>query len=159
MDLYLQSLEDAYIIFLDYYFSKSSKTDNHYARAKNRIDLDNEYLIPDIATKFVINEKPYLYLIEIHLGSNSNKALYQCLQHIKAINLGTPKKKYNHPKNNRVVFIFEQEACMRSVMKKMSANTDLKKYVNLFLFKTIENMQNNFNNNWMKFYGDIVTFT
>lgn len=159
MDLYLQSIEDAQILFLDYYFSKSSKVDKQYARAKNRIDLEKgAYLIPDIITKFVIKEKEYLYLAEIHNGTNSNKAFFQCLQHIKAIDLGTPKKKYQHPRHNRVVFLFEFESCMQAVMQKMHANKDLQRYINLFLFNTKENIQTDFSKNWMKFNGEVVPF-
>lgn len=155
MDLYLQSTTNAKIEFFDYYFSKSSLT----ARALNRIDLENDsYLIPDIITKFCVDEKDYLYLIEIHNGNNSNKAFVQCLQHIKAIDLGSPKEKYNHPKNNRVIFIFEQLGCMNAVIKKMSSNENLKKYLNLFLFKTIENMKDNFSDNWIKFNGEYSSF-
>jgi len=107
MDLYLQSLDDAHIIFLDYYFSKSSKNENTYARAKNRINLEHDhYIIPDIVTQFSIDEKKYLYLMEVHFGTNTNKAFIQCLQHIKSIDLGTPKKKYEHKKNNRVILTF-----------------------------------------------------
>ena len=159
LDLYMQSLENAHIIFLDYYFSKSSKLENSYMRAKNRIDLDKErYMIPDIITKFEIEDRIYFYLIEIHFGRDANKAFYQCLQHTKAIDLGTPKKKYSHPKNNRVVFIFENEGCMQAVMKKMYSNIDLKKYENLFLFSTTEKMKKDFSSNWFKFNGEITTF-
>jgi hypothetical protein len=159
IDLYLQSIDDAGIIFLDYYFTKVSRDDNHYARAKNRIDLEHDnYIIPDIITKFDVDKKEYLYLIEIHLGSNSNKAFVQCLQHIKAIDLGTPKKKYHHPKNNRVIFIFEHDSCLNAVIKKMNSNENLKKYLNLFLFKTLDSMQDDFNNNWIKFDGSSCSF-
>ncbi len=159
MDLYLQSIEDAELLFLDYYFSKSKTSQILYARAKNRIDLQNDkYIIPDIVTKFVIGEKEYLYLVEIHNGTNANKAFYQCLQHIKAIDLGTPKKKYNHPTNNRVIFIFEYKSCMDSVMRKMDGNRDLQKYRNLFLFNTKENIQKDFAKHWMKCNGEEVLF-
>ncbi|WP_428739387.1 hypothetical protein [Sulfurimonas sp.] len=159
MDLYLQSLENANIIFLDYYFSKITKNKEQYSRALNRIDLDDDkYMIPDIVTKFQVDDKEYLYLIEIHNGDNSNKAFAQCLQHIKAINLGSPKTKYKHSKNNRVVFIFEQEACMNSVMKKMNSTEGLQKYLNLFLFKTINEIKDNFATEWLKFNNELTIF-
>ncbi len=160
MDLYLQSIDKAKILFFDYYFSKTSRTSQEYSRALNRIDLENDnYIIPDIITKFNIDEKEYLYLIEIHNGNDSNKAFVQCLQHIKAIDLGSPKDKYNHPRNNRVIFIFEQKGCMNAVIKKINSTENLKKYLNLFLFKTIEDMKNNFGNNWIKFNGENSLFT
>ena len=118
MDLYLQSIDKANILFFDYYFSKTSYSTQQYSRALNRIDLDDDsYIIPDIATKFNVDEKDYLYLIEVHNGNDSNKAFVQCLQHIKAIDLGSPKNKYNHPRNNRVIFIFEQIGCMNADRK------------------------------------------
>jgi len=159
IDLYLKSLEDAQLIFTDYYFSKVSSSTQQYARAKNRIDLEDEnYFIPDLITKFRVEKKIYLYLIEIHNGTNANKAFHQCLNHVKAINIGTPKKKYQHPTNNRVVFIFEHASTMQSVMKRMNANQDLHKYVKLFLFKTIADIKEGFATNWFTFNGEIVDF-
>lgn len=159
LDLYLQSLENAEILFLDYYFSKSSKHEKGYARAKNRISLEHDsYLIPDLVFKFAVGQREYLYLGEIHNGTNTNKAFYQCLQHIKAIDLETPKKKYKHPKNNRIIFLFEFESCMHVVMKKMHNNPDLQKYLNLFLFNTKHNIQNEFASHWLKFNGEPTLF-
>lgn len=135
------------LIFLDYYFSKSKEN-----RAKNRIDLDNyKYIIPDIVTKFNVDKREYLYLIEVHNGKDTNKAFMQCLQHIKAIDLETPKMKYNHSKNNRVVFIFEFKSCMLALTKKMNENKGLRKYLNLFLFKTIDEVRVEFEGGWFNF--------
>lgn len=150
-DLYLKS-KGGHIIFLDYYFSKANNVKGRYTQAKNRIELeDNKYIIPDIVTKFSIDQKDYLSLVEIHNGKDSNKAFSQILQHVYAIDLGRPKEKYKHSKNNRVIWIFEYESCMLSVMKKMNDNPNLKKYINLFLFKTIESMKYCFEREWHTF--------
>lgn len=152
MDQYIKS-QNGHIVFLDYYFSKSKDK-----KAKNRIELENgQYIIPDIVTKFSIAQKEYLYLIEVHNGKDSNKAFTQCLQHIKAIDLASPKEKYNHPKNNRVVFIFEYESCLESVLNKMNTTNGLKKYLNLFLFNTIDGIKNDFNH-WRKFDSSFCGF-
>lgn len=152
VDLLLKS-NSGHIIFLDYYFSKAQKQKNQkFARAKNRIDLDEDnYIIPDIVLKFNYHQNNYIYLVEIHNGNNSNKCLTQIINHIKAIDLGTPRKKYNHPRNNRVVFIFEYESCMKSIMKKMEQDSKFTRYINLFLFNTIKNMNCDFGNNWLTF--------
>lgn len=152
-DMYLKANQGE-LIFLDYYFSRSS--DN---RAKNRIDLEgSKYIIPDIVTKFKMNNRDFLYLVEVHNGKDSNKAFNQILQHIKAIDLGSPRKKYGFEKNNRVVFIFEFESCMNVVIKKMSEVGSLNIYVNLFLFRSIEEMRENFNVGWLSFEKELRSF-
>ncbi len=153
LDLYLK-VNNGSIFFLDYYFSKSKEN-----RAKNKIDLeDNKYIIPDIVTKFSIDKREYLYIIEIHNGKDTNKAFIQCLQHIKAIDLESPKIKYKHSKNNRVVFIFEFESCMMALIKRMNETNGLKKYLNLFLFKTIDEVEEDFENGWLNFEGENIKF-
>ena len=47
---------------------------------------------------------------------------------------------------------------MNAVMKKMNSNADIKKYLNLFLFKTLDSMQDDFANNWKKFDGSSCGF-
>jgi len=158
MDLYLKA-NNGHIIFLDYYFSKAKKEKGKYLQAKNRLDIsDDKYIIPDIVTKFRINDRDYLYLVEIHNGKDSNKAFIQCLNYIEAIDLESVKSKYNYPRNNSVVFIFEYETCMLSVMKKMNDNASLKKYINLFLFKTIKSLDKSFENNWLYFNKRVWSF-
>lgn len=153
LDLYLQA-NNGSILFLDYYFSKSKNR-----QAKNRIDLENDkYIIPDIVTKFSIDSREYLYLFEIHRGKDSNKAFIQCLQHIKAIDLEAPKLKYDYLKNNRVMFICEFKSCMMDVIRRMNEIDSLKKYLNLFLFKTIDEMRGDFGEGWIRFDGNISLF-
>ncbi len=159
MDIFLKSTSN-HTIFYHYYFDKAKKQPNvRFRQAKNHINLDNgKFLIPDAVTKFQYNQNKYLYLIEIHNGKDTNKIFVQVLNHIEAIKLGTPKEKYNHPKNNRVAIIFEYESCMNALIKQMSNESNLKKYINLFIFNTIENIKSNFNENWLLYDGSKCRF-
>lgn len=159
MDIFLKSTSNN-IIFFHYYFDKAKREPNkRYTEAKNHIKLqDKNFIIPDAVTKFNYNNTNYLYLIEIHNGKNTNKIYTQVLHHIEAINLGTPKQKYNHPKNNRVALIFEFKSCMDALMDKIQKEPKLKKYLKLFIFNTIENIKEDFNENWLLFDGNRENF-
>ena len=152
MDIFLKSTSN-HTIFYHYYFDKAKKEPNvRFRQAKNHIKLDNgKFLIPDAVAKFQYNQEKYLYLIEIHNGKDTNKIFIQVLNHIEAINLGTPKEKYNHSKNNRVAIIFEYQSCMEALIKKMNDEPKLNKYINLFIFNTIDNIKKDFNENWILF--------
>ncbi len=160
MDIFLKSSSN-HMIFFHYYFDKAKKEKNiRFARAKNRIELSNDkFIIPDIVTKISFNKINHLYLIEIHNGKDTNKIFVQILNHIEAINLGTPKDKYNHPKNNKVAVIFEFESCMNALIKKMNDESVFKRYKNGFIFNTIENMKSKFNESWVLFDGSSCRFT
>ena len=152
MDIFLKSTSN-HTVFYHYYFDKAKKVPNiRYAQAKNHIKLeDGKFLIPDAVTKFQYNDKKYLYLIEIHNGKDTNKILTQVINHIHAIKLGTPKEKYNHTSSNRVAIIFEYKSCMDALIKKMNDEPKLKKYLNLFIFNTVEKVKSDFNENWLLF--------
>ena len=152
MDIFLKSTSN-HTIFYHYYFDKAKKEPNvRFRQAKNHIKLDHgKFLIPDAVTKFQYSQEKYLYLIEIHNGKDTNKILTQVINHIHAIKLGTTKEKYNHTSSNRVAIIFEYQSCMEALIKKMNDEPKLNKYLNLFIFNTIENMKSNFNENWLLF--------
>lgn len=157
MDLYLKSTNNK-MIFLDYYFDKGADKGKKFKVAKNRIQLKDSFFIPDIVTKFIFNDKKYLYLIEIHNGVNTNKIYTQFLNHIIAIENETPKQKYNHPRNNRVVIIFEFESCMNALIKKIQQEPKFKKFLKLFIFNTFDNIKLSFNEKWKDFNGDYCSF-
>lgn len=159
MDIFLKSTSN-HTIFYHYYFDKAKKeTNKRFRQAKNHIKLeDDKFLIPDAVTKFQYDNKKYLYLIEIHNGKDTNKILTQVINHIHAIKLGTPREKYNHQTSNRVAIIFEYKSCMDALIKKMHEEPKLKKYLNLFIFNTIENMKSDFNENWLMFDNTCCKF-
>ena len=159
MDIFLKSTSN-HTIFYHYDFDKAKKEPNaRYGLKKNRINLEgNNFFIPDGVTKFKYDNKKYLYLIEIHNGKDTNKIFTQVLNHILAIKLGTPQEKYKHPASNRVAILFEYESCMNALIKQMNNEPKMKKYLNLFIFKTIENMKKDFNENWLLFNGGQCQF-
>jgi hypothetical protein len=147
MDLALKE-KGGKILFLDYYFDKAKR------QAKNKIALeDGRFFIPDIITKFTYQNKTFLYLIEIHNGHSVQKVYSQVLNHIMAINLGTPREKYSFERNSRTVILFENERCMKSLMDRMNNELSLKKYLKLFIFKTINQAKIDFWENWYMFDG------
>lgn len=159
MDIFLKSTSN-HTIFYHYYFDKAKKEPNkRYRQAKNHIKLnDDKFIIPDAVTKFKYEDNVYLYLIEIHNGKDTNKIFVQVLNHINAINLGTPKEKYNHSKNNRVAIIFEHKSCMEALIKKLSSEPKLNNYLKLFIFNSFENIKEDFNSNWLLFNSKNCNF-
>ena len=151
------------MLFLDYYFDKSgnnrSSIKNEHVTALNRIKLkDTNSFIPDINTMFSIDNKEYLYLFEQHNGKDSKRLFEQLYIHIIAISQGVVSDKYNFKKSHKVIVVCEFESVKKSVMNRLQKEVGIESYNNLFLFKTNEELDEDFYNNWSCIDGTKVNF-
>jgi len=151
------------IDFLNYYFDKSgnnrSSDKSQFVTALNKIHIDkNDSFIPDINAMFSVNGKKYLYLFEQHDGKDT-KRLYEQLQpHIVAISKGSVQKRYKLKSSHRVVIVCEFESVKNSIIQRLQKVDKIEHYNNFFIFKTNEEMQKNFPNNWTLISGEQTTF-
>lgn len=168
IDFYLylnQWLEsnDGDINFLNYYFDKSGNNrtgvKNQYVTALNKIHIDkSNSFIPDINTKFSIDSKEYLYLHEQHNGKDAKRLFDQLYVHIVAISKGVVSQKYKLTKSHRVVVVCEFESVKNSVMQRLQKMDAIEHYNKFFIFKTNEELKEDFFNNWTLINGEKTTF-
>ncbi len=150
------------ILFLNYYFDKVGSTkgkENNYTQGLNRLFLDNgKSFIPDIITKFKVNNEEYLFLFEQHNGTDVKRLIVQLYIHRQAILERIASKKYDFNKSNRVVVICEFGKVKNNVIKKLQKIDDFKEFYNFFIFKTNEELKEDFFNNWMLINNQQVNF-
>jgi len=158
--LYLNKTDNT-LIFADYYFDKlGSNRTKANLRAKNHISIEQTegYLIPDMVFKFNINEKDYLFLFEQHNGKDTKKLIRQLQNYILILETGAASIKYNFDKSVRVVIAFEQKSIKDATMKRLSTIKEFYPFINFFIFKTNEEIREDFFSNWCLFDKSSVNF-
>lgn len=78
-----------------------------------------------------------LYLLELENGEKAKKGVEKCVQHAKAILLGSANELYNHHKGYRTLWVFENEPTMLSVIKRVQALPFFNELHEFFLFKSL----------------------
>ena len=151
------------INFLNYYFDKSGNNrigdKNQSVTALNKIHIDrSNSFIPDINTKLSIDGKEYLYLFEQHDGKDAKRLFEQLYVHIIDISKGAVSKKYQFTKSLRVVVVCEFESVKNSVVQRLQKIDAIEHYNNFFIFKTNEELREDFFNNWTLISGEKTTF-
>lgn len=150
--LWLKS-ENGQVNFLNYYFDKSgnNRIKDKYSHVipSNKIQLDERTsFIPDINAKFTIEDKEYLFLFEQHNGKDAKRLFEQLYIHIIAISKNVIFEKYNYSKPYRVVVVCEEESVKTSVIKRLQKEKGIEHYNNFFIFKTNNELLENFYSNW-----------
>ncbi len=151
------------IIFLNYDFDRVGnnrvKEKSRHLKAVNSLELDNGVsFIPDTITKFKVAERDYLFLFEQHNGKSSKRLIDQLCIHAIAISEGIASKKYNFERSNRVVVICEFETLKNIVTYKMKQMKIFDNFHNYFIFKTNDELKNDFFTDWSLISGKKVNF-
>lgn len=149
--------------FLNYYFDKAgnnrSTDKKQTVTALNRIFIDKETsFIPDINTLLEVNEKKYLYLCEQHNGKDTKRLLGQLQTHLIAISKRSANEKYKLKSSHRVVIICEYESVKNSILQRLKNIHGIEPYINSFIFKTNQELEEDFFNNWSLISGEKTTF-
>ena len=149
--------------FLNYYFDKTgnnrSNDKNQTVTALNRIFIDKDTsFIPDINTLLVVNGKKYLYLFEQHNGKDTKRLLGQLQKHMIALSKKSASEKYKLKSSHRVVVVCEYECVKTSIIQRLNNVHGIEPYNNSFIFKTNEELQEDFFNNWTLINGVKTTF-
>jgi hypothetical protein len=149
---------DTKIILFDTYF-EGLKQKNKRFEMKTKVYLKDGLLIPDAIFIFHLpNTKTYLYALEIHNGFGTKRIVNQLEKHLIAIKEGSVSEKYAYSYANRVVSVFDNEATLRAVLKRLKELPDFKKFYSHFLFKTLEQLKNNFYSGWFVISGGNSNF-
>ena len=149
------------IKFLNYYFDKmgSFRDKDKKNREINKFYLkDGKSFIPDISTKFRVNNESYIFLFEQHNGKDTKRLVEQLHIHLLAISQDVVSKKFNFNKSNRVAIVCEEKSVKEAVIDRLQKTDIFKNFYNYFIFKTNEELKKDFFNNWTLINGEIVSF-
>lgn len=156
--------EDGEITFCYYYFDKignnRTKDKTKHLYALNRLELKNgDSFIPDIITMFTVHDREYLFLFEQHNGSSTNRLVKQLQQHLKAISEDLFENQFGFQKSPRIVVVCENESVKYNTMKRLRQDKQFDNFHNFFIFKSNDELLDNFNQNWALLDGKKVSFT
>lgn len=161
LNQWLQS-NNGEIRFLNYYFDKLGTIRNK--NNKSVIEINRFYLeggksfIPDISTKFKVNNESYIFLFEQHNGKDTKRLIEQLHIHLLAISQDVVSKKFKFNKSNRVAVICEEKCVKDAVIQRLQKTNDFKHFYNYFIFKTNDEIKEDFFNNWNLINGEQVSF-
>jgi hypothetical protein len=150
------------IKFLNYYFDKVGtikNKDNKSVIEINRFYLENgKSFIPDISTKFRVNNESYIFLFEQHNGKDSKRLIDQLHIHLLAISQDVVSKKFKFNKSNRVAIVCEEKSVKDAVIQRLQKTDVFNTFHNFFIFKTNDELKEDFFNNWTLINGEQVSF-
>ncbi len=138
----------------DFYFEYENR------RRKTRIDLDKGYIEADMFFLLEV-EKPYLFGLEYERKPDIKRICDKIYNYVKAIAQGQPttylvsQGKMKYQRDMAVLYIFEDEKKMHSVIDRLAPDPVFQPYEDYFFFKTFEEiMQGDFFNNWLTIYKE-----
>lgn len=150
------------IRFLNYYFDKlgAIRSKNYRSIIElNRFYLeDGKSFIPDISTKFRVNNESYIFLFEQHNGKDTKRLVEQLNVHLLAISQDVVSKRFNFYKSNRVAVVCEEPSVKDAVIDILQKSDIFKNFYNHFIFKTSDELRQEFFNNWTLINREIVSF-
>ncbi len=100
-------------------------------------------------------ETKFLYCLEIHNGKDTKRALEQMHAYIAALEIKAPSRKYGFERGCRVLWVFENEGCMKAVQERAMQDESISRAEKLFLCKLQSDPQNIFFD-WQTLKGEKV---
>lgn len=155
--------KDGDISICTYYFNKvgnnRSNDKSKHLYALNRIELkDGDSFIPDIITMFTVDDKEFLFLFEQHNGNSTNRLVKQLQSHLKSITEDVYENQFGFKKSPRIVVVCENLSVKNNTIKRLREDKQFDNFHNFFIFKSTDELQQNFNTNWSLINGERVSF-
>ena len=132
--------------FSSYYDSFKNKTKKDELQVSGKFTLSSgEYLIPNATMNFSLDlGGEYIYVLDLFSDNEVQHIVHRIAQYKQVF-------VENIYKLDRVILIFKNEATKEEGIKHILESGILDEYKNNFIFKTIENLENDFSLQWMSF--------
>lgn len=142
--------------FVDYYFdtvgSNKGKKEASLA-SKNKIQLENTSITPDIIAKIEGTGRDYLFAVEIHRGNDTNRLVKQLLWHCEAATVGAVQQKYDYNRAVKTYVILDSIDLLPYICAKLNARTEFEPFAPSFLFSSLDELQKDFFAGWKNCEG------
>ena len=146
IDLYLESQKnnDMTIIFFHNYFDKigsNNSNQNQMLEAKTKIVYNNgSFYIPDAIYKITktISDgslQEFYYILEIHKGNDTKRAIDTIMKNIKTLVDGNIAKKYDYEYSHKVVMVFDNDKVKDLVLKRLEKMEEFQGFSDFFEIK------------------------
>ena len=143
--------------YLDRSGSNRNSPPTERLKSKTRVLLDwygeETAFIPDVIFQAVVNDQySSFYTAEIYNGYSTDRVLRQLKKHVLALEQGVISKAYSIEMGWRVLVVFDQEAAMRSVLRRVKDVLRLENPNRFFVFNTLDRIRKDFHSGWV--HGD-----
>jgi hypothetical protein len=130
--------------FSAYFDAFKNKTKKNELQASGKFVLNSgESLIPNATMNFSVDEE-YIYALDLFVDNEVANIVNRIRQYNQAF-------VENHYKLDRVIFIFKDDVTKDEGLEEVLNSNILSEYKNNFIFKTVENLENDFSLQWMSF--------
>ena len=143
------------VLFCDRYFDTvgNNKVDRNLKSKTAFVFEDSKTLKADMVFSLQTIKQNELYLLELENGKDTKKAVQKCIQHGKALLLGSANSKYGFERGYRTLWVFEYESTMTSLIRELSGNPFFAQMKEYFLFKSLDTLDGNFFETWLNADG------
>lgn len=142
--------------FFNLYFNKSKAY--NYRRSITAVAIWKQRIEPDWIGLFLAFNNRHLFIFELHNWKDTKRAIRQIVNHSFCLASGTFSDVYNIKKSAKIYYVFENESCKRSVMREFVNHSWLTKFQDYFLFKSKQELADDFYTNWHTPNGEQVNF-
>lgn len=151
---------DVTISLLYSYFDKTiSNKKDAVLRGKTSIPVGNTFFMPDGILITEQNTTRTLYLLELHNGKDTQRALQHTIaSHALAIAQGSPGKTFGISANPFVLCAFEYEGCKQAVIKRLQQNERFLPLQQFFYFASLDDVIKDCANVWHTIADDPLVF-
>ncbi len=128
------------IDFFDNYFDSDKLNNSKSFSAKTKVKAGNFFLIPDgIFLVRDVQNNLSLYVIEMHLGKDLERAMDQITNHVNLLISGKISEKYTLNMGWKILYVFDLEATCLRVEEKFKSLVD-RNFWKYFEFKNTMNL-------------------
>jgi len=89
-------------------------------------------------------DRKELYAIEVYNGMNVQRVHQSLLQHLLALKDGQPSKQFEIEYGSRVLCVFELDSCKKQTKKRLFEDERFASAKEYFLFKSLDEIKENF---------------
>ncbi|MEO1419274.1 MAG: hypothetical protein AAFW00_28735 [Bacteroidota bacterium] len=116
----------------------------------------NKSLKADLTFLLQTPAQQELYLLELENGTDSQKSVAKCVNHAKAIFLGSANEKYGFQQAYRTLWVFEQESIMQIVREQLKQMPFFENLTEYLLFKPLADVRGEeFLSGWLNIEGEV----
>ena len=128
--------------------------------ALTKITYNNgkDHIFADAISMFKTPERKYLFCLEVYTGKDTKRIINQLEKYTLALAEGQPSLKYNFNRGARIYIILEHKSNLEAVLNRMRENDIFEEFEDYFLFKTIDDLKENFYNKWKTFKNRTLNF-
>lgn len=133
----------------DLYFDKTKGTRGQNQVCASRLELGPRGIIePDGIFILTQGETKVPFILEFHHSDNTTRIAQQLNNHAYGIYLGALRQKYGIAINPIILSVYEHEAVMLSVMKRLRDAEGFDAFIKGFVFNTIARVRSDFTQGW-----------